>query len=85
MFGIWFLPESPRLQLGQGETEKARKSIARMNNCDPSDPIVTETMIELEEMIALENEGGKATWFELFSTNHGMWKRTLSEYYQISN
>jgi hypothetical protein len=40
-------------------------------------------MAELETMLELENEGGKASWFELLSTNHQMWKRTLSELHDL--
>jgi hypothetical protein len=50
-----------------------------MNNCSTDDPLVAETMGDLELMLELENEGGKASWFELLSTNHAMWKRTASE------
>lgn len=70
MCGIWFLPESPRLLLGRGQEDRARATIARMNNSSVDDPVVGETIAELEEMIALENEGGRASWLELFSTNH---------------
>jgi hypothetical protein len=33
---------------------------------------------ELEFAIKVENEGGKATWMECFSTRNNLWKRTLN-------
>lgn len=77
--GTVFLPESPRHCLNYNNPEKAKRSIAKMNNCDIDDPLVYETLSELQTMLELENEGGKASWFELLSTNHQMWKRTLSK------
>ena len=77
--GTMFLPESPRHCLNYNNPKKAKRSIAKMNNCDLDDPLVHETLADLETMLELENQGGKASWFELLSTNHQMWKRTLSE------
>ncbi len=73
-----FLPDSPRHYLGHGKVDKARRAIAQLNGCHESDPIVSETILELEEMLALENEGGKARWIDLFGRGHQLWKRTLN-------
>ncbi|KDQ51112.1 hypothetical protein JAAARDRAFT_185381 [Jaapia argillacea MUCL 33604] len=76
--GIFFLPESPRHLLGNGREEDARKVIAEMNNMPLDDPFVTEQMEELEYGIKAENEGGKATWMECFSTRNKLWYRTMN-------
>ena len=36
------------------------------------------TIEELEFAIRAENEGGKATWMECFSTRNALWKRTIN-------
>ncbi|KAJ7053899.1 general substrate transporter [Mycena amicta] len=74
--GIFFLPESPRLLLGNGKKEEARKVVAELNGADMDAPIVVETLEELEYSINQENAGGKATWAECFSSRNAMWKRT---------
>lgn len=40
--------------------------------------MVQETIEELEFGIKAENEGGKATWLECFSTRNALWKRTIN-------
>ncbi|KAI8980586.1 general substrate transporter [Trametes punicea] len=76
--GIFFLPESPRHLLGTGQEEEARRIVAELNSLPPDDPIVIETIEELELAIRAENEGGKATWMECFSERNKLWKRTLN-------
>ncbi|KAF9040293.1 general substrate transporter [Hymenopellis radicata] len=76
--GIFFLPESPRHLLGTGRTEEAGKVIAELNSVPVNDPLVKETIAELMFGIRAENEGGKATWLECFSTRNDLWKRTLN-------
>ncbi|KAJ7157287.1 general substrate transporter [Mycena filopes] len=74
--GMFFLPESPRHLLGNGKVEDARRVIAELNGVPVTDPLVTETVEELQYAINEENAGGKATWAECFSTRNAMWKRT---------
>lgn len=62
------MPESPRLLLGKGKEERAIKAIAKLNETGIEDPVVSEVMQEMHDAIREENEGGKATWFEVFST-----------------
>ena len=76
--GIFFLPESPRHLLGQNRGEEARKVIAELNSVPEDDPLVLDIIEELEVGIAAENEGGKATWAECFSTRNMLWKRTAN-------
>ncbi|TDL19419.1 general substrate transporter [Rickenella mellea] len=76
--GIFFLPESPRHLLGQGRDAEARRNIAEINSVDEDDPLVLDIVEELQVAIRAENEGGKATWAECFSTRNMLWKRTLN-------
>ncbi|WWD18795.1 hypothetical protein CI109_103250 [Kwoniella shandongensis] len=78
MAGALMLPESPRLLLGKGHKEKALKAIASLNDCKVEDPLTREVLVELEEAIKEENEGGSAGWLECFSMRSAMWKRTLN-------
>ena len=64
--------------IGIGQPEQARQVIADMNGTSLDDPLVEEAMEELEIGIRAENEGGKATWMECFSTRNMLWKRTIN-------
>lgn len=64
--------------LGLGKEAEARKVIAQLNDVPEDDLLVIELMEELEFGIKAENEGGKATWLECFSTRNMLWKRTLN-------
>lgn len=74
-FLIWF---NRRHLLGSGREAEARKVIAQLNSVPEDDPVVIETMDELEYGIRAENEGGKATWMECFSKRNMLWKRTIN-------
>ncbi|KAF5385355.1 hypothetical protein D9615_001062 [Tricholomella constricta] len=74
--GIFFLPESPRHLLGTGKAAEARKVIADLNGVPEDDALVDDALEELEFGIRAENDGGKATWLECFSTRNNLWKRT---------
>ncbi|KAF9056071.1 general substrate transporter, partial [Panaeolus papilionaceus] len=74
--GIFFLPESPRHLLGLGKAAEARTVIAALNGVPEDDELVDEQVAELDYAIRAENEGGKATWAECFSTRNALWKRT---------
>lgn len=74
--GIFFLPESPRHLLGTGRVKEARRVVSLLNGVPEDDPLVEETVAELDYAIRAENEGGKATWAECFSTRNFLWKRT---------
>ncbi|KDR85500.1 hypothetical protein GALMADRAFT_218597 [Galerina marginata CBS 339.88] len=76
--GILFLPESPRHLLGTGRRVEARKVLASLNSVPADDGLVDsdELVGELDFAIRAENEGGKATWAECFSTRNNLWKRT---------
>jgi SP family sugar:H+ symporter-like MFS transporter len=76
--GIFFLPESPRHLLGKGRVDEARRVIAELASTSEDDPVVIEQLEELQYSIAAENDGGKATWAECFSTRNMLWKRTIN-------
>ena len=76
--GILFLPESPRHLLGTNREDKARRVISMMNGVELDDPLVLDTIEELEVAIRAENEGGQATWAECFSTRNMLYKRTIN-------
>ncbi|KAL5488197.1 hypothetical protein ACEPAI_6305 [Sanghuangporus weigelae] len=76
--GIFFLPESPRHSLGLGRSDEARRVIADLNSVPDDDPLVLDMLEGLEVGIRAENEGGKATWLECFSTRNKLWMRTMN-------
>ncbi|EIW87244.1 general substrate transporter [Coniophora puteana RWD-64-598 SS2] len=76
--GIFFLPESPRHLLGRGRIDECRAVIAELNSVPVDDPLVGETLEELQIGINAENEGGKAGWLECFSTRNALWWRTTN-------
>lgn len=76
--GMFFLPESPRHLLGTGRGDEARKVVAELNGVPEDDLLVIETVEELDFAIRAENEGGKATWLECFSTRNALWRRTIN-------
>ncbi|KZT02237.1 general substrate transporter [Laetiporus sulphureus 93-53] len=76
--GIFFLPESPRHLLGTGRETEAVAVVAELNSVPEDEPIAQEIIDELEVAIKAENEGGKATWTECFSTRNLLWKRTIN-------
>ncbi|KAI0801467.1 general substrate transporter [Fomes fomentarius] len=76
--GIFFLPESPRHLLGTGRVAEAQRVVAELNSLPEDDPVVQETIEELQFGIKAENEGGKATWAECFSKRNMLYKRTIN-------
>lgn len=64
--------------LYHGREAEARLVVAELNSVPPDDALVTETLEELQFAIDAENEGGKASWLECFSTRNQLWKRTLN-------
>jgi hypothetical protein len=64
--------------LGTGRSAEARRVLAELNSVPEDDGLVDELIEELEFGIRAENEGGKATWIECFSSRNFLWKRTLN-------
>lgn len=76
--GMLFLPESPRHLIASGRRGEAIEVVATLNGISKDDPLVQELVDELQYSITAENEGGKATWAECFSTRNALWKRTIN-------
>ncbi|KAF9820003.1 hypothetical protein IEO21_01665 [Rhodonia placenta] len=76
--GIFFLPESPRHLLGIGKETEAQAVVAELNGVPQDDPLVQDIIEDLAFGIKAENEGGKVTWLECFSTRNQLWKRTIN-------
>jgi hypothetical protein len=64
--------------LGTGRGDEARKVVAELNGIPEDDLLVIEIVEELDFAIRAENEGGKATWLECFSTRNALWRRTIN-------
>ena len=64
--------------MGLGRETEARAVVAELNSVPIDDPVVQETIDELLFGIKAENEGGKASWLECFSTRNMLWKRTMN-------
>jgi len=62
--------------LGIGQREEAERVVALLNGVPIDHVLVSEIIEELDSGIRAENEGGKATWMECFSSRSDMWKRT---------
>lgn len=64
--------------LGTGRGDEARKVIAELNGVSEDSALVVEIVEALDFAIRAENEGGKATWLECFSTRNALWRRTMN-------
>lgn len=77
-FSIYSRVASRRHLLGTGRIDEARKVVAELNSVPADDPLVEEMVEDLMFGIRAENDGGKATWAECFSTRNQLWKRTVN-------
>ena len=64
--------------LGTGREAEATMVVSQLHSLPEDDPAVIEIIEELEFGIRAENEGGKATWLECFSSRNMLWKRTMN-------
>ncbi|KIY65663.1 general substrate transporter [Cylindrobasidium torrendii FP15055 ss-10] len=76
--GMFFLPESPRYLLGNNRIGEARKVLAELNGVPEEDCLIEDLVEDLLYGIKIENDGGKATWGECFSSRNMLWKRTMN-------
>lgn len=73
--GMSVLPESPRHLLYKGKIEEGKRVIAMLNDTTPDAELTEDIVLELQEGLKEENEGGKATWAECFAP--GVAQRTI--------
>ncbi|OSX67129.1 hypothetical protein POSPLADRAFT_1042397 [Postia placenta MAD-698-R-SB12] len=69
---------SSRHLLGIGKETEAQAVVAELNGVPQDDPLVQDIIEDLAFGIKAENEGGKVTWLECFSTRNQLWKRTIN-------
>ncbi|MCJ1292662.1 hypothetical protein MMC34_004215 [Xylographa carneopallida] len=76
IFGIPFLPRSPRWLAKVGRTKQAIEVLARIQaHGNMEDPLVVAEWEEITTVLALEREGVKG-WRKFFK--NGMWRRTIA-------
>ena len=74
---FWFLPESPRWQIANGRTEKARETLARYHTGgDASHELIEFEMSEIVRAIEMEKRANQTKWSSMIATP-GNRKRTL--------
>lgn len=66
-FGILFFPETPRHEFRHGAVESAAKSIAKFHGVSTRHKVVRKQMIEMQEKLRIEQEGGQHSFFEVFT------------------
>ncbi|KAK4612339.1 High-affinity fructose transporter ght6 [Fulvia fulva] len=75
-FGILFFPETPRHEFRHGAVDSAAKSIAAFYGVSPRHKVVKKQLQEMQEKLAIEQEGGEHSFWEVF-TGPRMLYRTL--------
>jgi SP family sugar:H+ symporter-like MFS transporter len=74
--GILFFPETPRHDYRNGNIDKATTSIAKFNGVSERHRVVKDQLVEMQEKLQFELEGGDHPWYEIF-TGPQMLRRTL--------
>ncbi|EXJ85317.1 MFS transporter, SP family, sugar:H+ symporter [Capronia epimyces CBS 606.96] len=75
-FGILFFPETPRHQYRHGDIDNATTSIAKFNGVSERHKVVKDQLVEMQEKLQVELEGGRHPWYEVF-TGPRMLYRTI--------
>lgn len=65
--GILFFPETPRHDYRNGKIDSATTSIARFNGVSERHMVVKDQLLEMQEKMQLEIEGGKPSMLEIFT------------------
>lgn len=74
--GILFFPETPRFDYRQGRHDTAATSIAKFHGVSVRHRVVGKQMIEMEEKLTAERQGGDHPFYEVF-TGPRMLYRTM--------
>jgi MFS transporter, SP family, sugar:H+ symporter len=65
--GILLFPETPRHDYRNGQIDRATTSIAKFNGVSERHVVVRDQLVEMQEKLQLEIEGGKPGLFEIFT------------------
>ncbi|AMD19249.1 HBR348Cp [Eremothecium sinecaudum] len=68
IFGMLFVPESPRYLVEVNKIEEAKRSLARSNKVPIDDPGILAELDEIRAGVEVQRQAGSATLGELFST-----------------
>ncbi|KEF56351.1 MFS transporter, SP family, sugar:H+ symporter [Exophiala aquamarina CBS 119918] len=74
--GILFFPETPRHDYRNGNIDKATASIAKFHGVSERHRVVKDQLVEMQEKLQIEREGGSHPWYEIF-TGPQMLRRIL--------
>ncbi|GAA6007301.1 hypothetical protein JCM10207_001577 [Rhodosporidiobolus poonsookiae] len=86
LFGMIFIPDSPRRLLYLGKEEEARKALAFINGIPVESGQVDELVHDIQVGLAKENEGGNSGWKDLLGKEvrsrviHGMMLQTFQQF-----
>lgn len=78
VFGMSFMPESPRYLIQKSRLDEARKSLAYSNRVPQDDPAIFAEIEEINAAILQEDAAGKATWGELITGKPKIFFRVMS-------
>lgn len=67
IFGMTFMPESPRFLIEKNRLEDAKVSIAKVNKCPADSDFTLQEVNRLVDAIETEKLAGDASWHELFT------------------
>ncbi|QPG75298.1 hypothetical protein FOA43_002649 [Brettanomyces nanus] len=67
IFGMTFMPESPRYLVEKQKIEEAKKSIAKVNKCAVDSAFTLQEVNNLIDGIETERLAGNASWNEMFT------------------
>ncbi len=65
--GILFFPETPRHDYRNGKIDPATTSIARFYGVSERHKVVKDQLVEMQEKMQIELEGGKHPIWEIFT------------------
>ncbi|CAI4053264.1 hypothetical protein SUVZ_15G2510 [Saccharomyces uvarum] len=77
IFGMSFVPESPRYLVEVGKMDEAKRALARVNKTTEDSPLVTLEMENYQSSIEAERLAGSASWGELVTGKPQMLRRTI--------
>lgn len=75
--GMYFLPESSRYLIEKGKLEKARSSVAKINNLPKDDQAVTRELELINNALVEQRAAGDVSWKEVFTGKPHLCTRVL--------